>query len=254
MTIYLEYRVNLSDGQKKSLAKAIKTGSELTLRLKNNQLKGNDELMLTKTQHNKIQKAVKSKTGVDIKISKTQIRKSVKHGGSLFSSLALLGANALPLMTKALPALATGAVSALGSLGVDKIFWKGMNGGFLIPQNKIDQSINYKDWLTKKTKRTDFISGSIRWRTCDKSNSEATRGFLGSLLASIGIPLALEMGSKLFGKGLTVPRKGEGLMTMPKPPPPFYGNWEGRGKKKGRGLLLGPNSPLQNLPLIGAIL
>ena len=69
-------------------------------------------------------------------------------------------------------------------------------------------------------------------------------GFLGSLLASIGIPLAPEMGSKLFGKGLTLPRKaGQGLMTMPKPPPPFYGNWEGRGKKKGRGLLLGPNSP-----------
>ena len=65
-------------------------------------------------------------------------------------------------------------------------------------------------------------------------------GFLGSLiLASIGIPLALEMGSKLFGKGLSVPQKaGEGLMVSPKPgwvpfhPPPFYGSWEGRGKKK----------------------
>ena len=52
--------------------------------------------------------------------------------------------------SKALPALATGPVSALGSLGVDKIFGKGMNGGFLIPQNKIDQLIKYKDWLTKK--------------------------------------------------------------------------------------------------------
>ena len=63
------------------------------------------------------------------------------------------------------------------------------------------------------------------------------------------------MGSKLFGKGMTLPRKaGQGLMTMPKPPPPFYGNWEGRGKKKGRGLLLGPNSPFQNIPLIGALL
>ena len=79
-------------------------------------------------------------------------------------------------------------------------------------------------------------------------------GFLGSLLASIGIPLAMEMGSKLFGKGLTMPRKaGHGLATMPKPPPPFYGNWEGRGKKKGRGFLLGPNSPFQNIPGIGTI-
>ena len=154
MTTYLEYHVNLSDGQKENLAKAMKTGSELTLRLKNNQLRGNDELMLTKTQVNKIQKAVKNKTGADIKISKTQIRKSVKQEGSLFSSLAMLGAKALPYVTKSaskmVPALATGAVSALGSLGIDKIFGKGMKDGFLIPQNKIDQLIKYKDWLTKK--------------------------------------------------------------------------------------------------------
>ena len=232
MTKYLEYGVNLSDGQKKSLAKAIKTGSELTLRLKNNQLSGSDELMLTKTQANKIKKAVSNRTGVDLKISKSHIRKSVQ-GGSLFSSLAMLGAKALPYVTKAaskaFPALATGAVSALGSLGIDKIFGKGQSGGFLIPQNKIDQLIKYKDWINPTAKQSG--------------------GFLGSLLASI--PLALEMGSKLFGKGLTMPRKaGHGLATMPKPPPPFYG-W---GRKKGRGLLLGPNSPFQNIPLIGAIL
>ena len=156
MTNYLEYGVKLSDGQKTNLARAIKTNSELTLRLKNDQLKGGDELRLTKTQLNKIQKAIQNKTGVDINISKTQIRKSVKQGGSLFSSLAMLGAKALPFVTKAaskaFPALATGAVSVLGSLGVDKIFGKGQSGGFLIPQNKIDQLIQYKDWLTNKQK------------------------------------------------------------------------------------------------------
>lgn len=68
-------------------------------------------------------------------------------------------------------------------------------------------------------------------------------GSLGSLLASIGIPLALEMGSRPFGKGLTVPRKaGHGLAVGPKPglmvpitsfqPPPFYGQWRRGGKKK----------------------
>ena len=57
MTKYFEYHVKLTDGQKANLAKAIKTGSELTLRLKNNQLSGGDELMLTKTQVNKIKKA-----------------------------------------------------------------------------------------------------------------------------------------------------------------------------------------------------
>ena len=259
MTNYLEYGVNLSEGQKENLAKAIQTKSELTLRLKNNQLKGSDELMLTKTQLNKIKKAISKKTGVEIKISKSQIRKSVKQGGSLFSSLALLGAKALPFVTKAaskaLPALATGAVTALGSLGIDKMFGKGQSGGFLIPQNKIDQLIKYKDWLTKGQKEQILAAVQSGGQLVINPTVKQRGGFLGSLLASIGIPLALEMGSKLFGKGLTVPRKaGHGLATMPKPPPPFYGNWQGRGKKKGRGLLLGKNSPFQNIPLIGAIL
>ena len=261
MTKYLEYGVSLSEGQKENLVKAIKTNSELTLRLKKNQLSGKDELMLTKTQHNKIKKAISNKTGVDLKISKTQIRKSVKQGGSLFSSLAFLGAKALPYVTKAaskaLPALATGAVSALGSLGMDKMFGKGQSGGFLIPQNKIDQLIQYKDWLTKKQKEQILSAVQSGGQLVINPTVKQRGGFLGSLLASIGIPLALEMGSKLFGKGLTLPRKaGHGLITMPKPPPPFYGNWEGRGKKKGRGLLLGPNSPFQNSanPLIRTLL
>ena len=258
MTKYFEYGVNLSEGQKENLAKAIQTNSELTLRLKNNQLSGSDELMLTKTQLNKIQKAATNRTGVDLKISKTQIRKVVQ-GGSLFSSLAMLGAKALPFVTKAaskaLPALATGAVSALGSLGIDKMFGKGMTGGFLIPQNKIEQLIQHKNLLTKAQKEQILAAVQSGGQLVINPTAKQRGGFLGSLLASIGIPLALEMGSKLFGKGMTLPRKaGHGLMTMPKPPPPFYGNWEGRGKKKGRGILLGKNSPFQNIPLIGAIL
>ena len=254
MTTYLEYHVNLSDGQKENLAKAMKTGSEVTLRLKNNQLRGNDELMLTKTQVNKIQKSVANKTGVDIKISKTQIRRSVKQGGSLFSSLAMLGAKALPYVTKMAPALATGALSALGSLGVDKIFGKGQTGGFLIPQNKIDQLIKHKDWLTKGQKEQILSAVQSGGEVVINPTVKQRGGFLGSLLGSIGIPLALEMGSKLFEKGLTLPKKaGKGLMTMPKPPP-FYGSWEGRGKKKGRGLLLGPNSPFNHFSLIGTSL
>ena len=257
MTKYFEYGVNLSVGQKENLAKAIQTNSELTLRLKNNQLSGSDELMLTKTQLNKIQKAASNRTGVDLKISKTQIRKAVKQGGSLFSSLAMLGAKALPFVTKAaskaLPALATGAVSALGSLGIDKIFGKGMTGGFLIPPNKIDQLIQFKDLLTKGQKEQILAAAQSGGQVVINPTAKQRGGFLGSLLASIGIPLALEMGSKLFG--LTLPRKaGQRLTTMPKPPPPFYGNWQGRGKKKGQGLILGKNSPFQDIPLLGTIL
>ena len=131
MTQYFEYGVNLTDNQKRSLASAMNSKSPLTLRIKKSNLVGNDELMLTKTQLKRIQKSLTNGTGADIKRSKTQIRKVAKHGGNLFSTLASLGAKVLPYavkgLTKAVPALATGAVSALESLGIDKIFSKGMH-------------------------------------------------------------------------------------------------------------------------------
>ena len=75
-------------------------------------------------------------------------------------------------------------------------------------------------------------------------------GFLGAL-ASIGVPLALELVSKMFGKGLQVdktppppPPNPYSNVYLPKTggvmyPPPFYGNWNetigmGKTKKKGK--------------------
>ena len=128
MTTYFEYGVNLTDNQNRSLASAMNNRTPLTLRIKNSNLAGNDELMLTKTQLGRIQKSLANGTGVDLKISKTQITKVAKQGGNLFTSLASLGARVLPYavkgISKAVPALATGAVSALRSLGIDKIFGK----------------------------------------------------------------------------------------------------------------------------------
>ena len=126
MTTYIEYGVKLTNGQKSKLASAIKNKSPLTLRLKHSHLKGPDELMLTRRQINKIKKSLSNGTGSDIRISKTQIRRSVKHGGSLFSSLASLGAKLLPYamkgVTKVAPAIATGAATALGDIGLKKLF------------------------------------------------------------------------------------------------------------------------------------
>ena len=53
----------------------------MTIRLQNDQLKGNFPLLLTKTQINRINKA--DKTGVDINISKKQISARSKNGGLL---------------------------------------------------------------------------------------------------------------------------------------------------------------------------
>ena len=78
---------------------------------------------------------MKMNKGVDIKISKSQIRKVARHGDSLWSSLAQLSSKllpmALPLVKKAAAPLLTGALSGLASLGVNKLFGSNQKGDFL---------------------------------------------------------------------------------------------------------------------------
>ena len=75
MTTYYPHKISLSDGQKVSLAWAFGPGEAVTLRFKNEALsRGSDTLHLTARQIKKIQRAIKTKTGVDIDMSKTQIR------------------------------------------------------------------------------------------------------------------------------------------------------------------------------------
>ena len=248
---YIKYGVNLSDGQKDKLARALSNKSAITIRLTKSDLTGSDDMMLTKTQLKRIKKAMNNRTGVDLKISKTQISHVVQKGGSLWSSLFSLGTKALPYATKAVtkvaPALATGALQALGSLGIDKIFGKGQTGGFLIPQNKIDQLIKYKDLLTKKQKEQIVSAIHTGGQLVVKPTKTQSGGFLGTLLASIGVPLLL---NALTGKGLQVdkqssrrsvnvhvPKNKNGGLILPQNwrSPPFYGGWpqsNGMGLKK----------------------
>ena len=90
---------------------------------------------------------MKNGVGTDIEIRKTQIKKSVEYGGSLWGSFMNLGSRLLPmgipLAKKAIAPIAAGALSGLVSLGVDKIFGKGQRGGF----------IKYKNLLTAGQKK-----------------------------------------------------------------------------------------------------
>ena len=250
MTTYFEYGVNLTDNQKRSLASSMNNRTPLTLRIKHSNLTGNDELMLTTTQLKRIQKSLNNGTGVDIKISKTQVRKVAKQGGSLFTTLASLGARVLPYavkgLSKTVPALATGAVSALGSLAIDKIFGKGIN----IPKKFFPMLPMIVNELTSS--QIDQISKTMQTGgrlVIKPTRKQVEGGFLGTR-ASIGIPIAIELVFKMFGKGLQVdktpppppnpylhvyqPQSGG---NFPLYPPPFYGNWDktiGMGKKTGK--------------------
>jgi len=65
------------------------------------------------------------------------------------------------------------------------------------------------------------------------TNKQVGNG-IGSLLATIGIPLAIEAVKKLTGRGTrggSSIRIGKGSPQIGRPPP-FIGTWQGRGKKK----------------------
>ena len=249
-TGYYPYKINLSQGQLEKLKRAIKNRSSISLRLSNKDLSGNHQLLLTERQINKIKKHMSKGVGMELRLSKAQISKNLQSGGSVLSSLLQLGTKILPNATQAIskvaPALATGAAQALGSLGINKIF-----GGFMIPQNKIDQLIKYKNLLSQKQKEDLMKALQSGGRLIIKPTTVQSGGFLGTLLASIGIPLALKAltgnGLRTFGSGRLWRQRsfalrggancGKGLQVPPRAAP-----------------LLGDNSPFKNIPVLGAIL
>ena len=170
--------------------------------------------MLTKTQIKRIQKAMSMGKGVDIKISKSQIRKVTRHGGSLWSSLAGLSSKILPMtmpiVKKAAPVLFTGALSGLASLGIDKLFGKGQTGGFMIPNSKVNQLIQYKDMLTTKQKQN--ILNALQ--TGSNVHIKPTKVQMGN---GIGLPMLLDA---IKGKGLQVDRMNRSRRSLPVYIPP----------------------------------
>ena len=269
MTTYHPYKVNLSKGQKSKLGRAFKANSALTLRLSAKQTSGNDELMLTANQIKRITKAAALGKGVEIKISKTQIRKVMKQGGSLFSAIIPLARSLAPTLAKT---LGLSALAGLASEGASQVVKKiSGTGGFLIPQNKIQKLIDNKHLLTNKQKQDILTALQSGGQVVVKPSKEQSGGLLGTMLASIGIPLALDMVKKLFGKGaprVGRPKGGKGAPRVGRPkggkgaprlggpvlpfqrPPPIVGNW-GQGIKKkikGKGASAGGKKPIQQHP------
>ena len=290
MTQLYEIKVSLSPNQKKNLSNAYHKRETIVLRLTKDSLSGNDTLYVPLNIVKRLEKNKKLRKGMDIKLSKTNIRKQV--GGSLLSTVLTLGRTFGPTIAKTIGLLALGGLASEGaSQIVKKISGKGVQtGGFLIPQNKIDQLITYKHLLTTKQKKDILNALQTGSGVHIKSTKVQTGGFLGTLLASIGVPLAIEAIKKMTGKG--APQMGQPKQrpprSVPKPTndnndnrdgglliptyrtPPFYGNWPdgtiGMGtkktkkkdkkkkQKKGEGLLLGKNSPFKNVPLLNILL
>ena len=194
-----EINVTLSDFQKMKLSKAFHNRETIKLRLKNDTLSGSDTLLVPSTTVKRLEKNRAMNKGMEIKLAKTNIRKQV--GGSLLSSILTLGRTFGPTLAKTL-GLSTlaGAASEGASQIVKKISGKGsQTGGFLIPNSKIDQLIANKHLLSDKQKKDILNALQTGSGVHIKPTKNQTGGFLGTLLASIGIPLALEAFKKMTG-------------------------------------------------------
>ena len=82
MTEYKQYSTKLSNNQHQKLVKAISLKTPITIRLGANDLTRSYKLFLTSTQINRIKKAKRLNTGVDITFSKTHISKLKSMVGS----------------------------------------------------------------------------------------------------------------------------------------------------------------------------
>ena len=284
-TIYHPYRVNLTAGQAESVAKAMKHKTPITLRLSyNNLLRGDETVNLTQSQINKLEKAKNKGVGADIKISKAQLKKFATSGGSIMNLFRIVSGVARKILPKILAPLATGAVSGLGETAIKKAV-----GGSdqLSPEhvkmvvdtpeirNQIKQLLPIAQ-QKKPVKSYKSVSGLVL-----KTGRGQKGGFLGSLLAGIGIPLIAKLFGGCHGEGgddeddrlrmfesllplidrgeIDVTQSGNGLVIRSQPTRggtviPDLKYLLSGNKKKGSGLLLGPNRPFSQIPLLGALL
>ena len=149
MTQYKSTKVNLTENQIEKLRQAINANCAATsIKIGADDLNGDHTIFLTNAQYNKLQNAKNRGKGLTIRMSSKQLKHNVKTQGgflgALLPMLAGVGRVVAPavmgLAKKALPALATGALSGLASTGVSKIFGNGLylKRGGMIAQVETD--------------------------------------------------------------------------------------------------------------------
>ena len=148
--------------------------------------------------------------GMDIKLAKNNIRKQV--GGSLSTSNLSMGRALAPTIGKTLGLSALAGLASEGAIQLvkkisggniftdvvdfgrklEKTITGGQVGGFLIPQNKINQLIAYKNLLFAKQKQDILNAPQTGSGVRIKSTKTQLGNGFGTILASIGFVYNLE--------------------------------------------------------------
>ena len=172
---------------------------------------------------------------MQVTIPKSNIRK--QSGSGIFSAV-------LPALRAVAPTVAKtlglSALAGAASEGASQIIKK-ISGGqiFQIPNDKLFMLAQMSNLLTPKQKRDlAFTAHQLMQDMNFRVTQKQVRNGIGTILASIGIPLAIDAIKGLTGRGVrggSAVRMGSfrgGAAPRIGRPPPFIGNWKGRGKKK----------------------
>ena len=161
MSQYINTNVNLTENQIQKLQQAVNANCAATsIKIGADDLDGDHTIFITNAQHKKLQNARDRGKGITIKMSSRQLKHNVKtEGGFLGALLPMLGAVGrvaapalLGIAKKAVPALATGALSGLASTGVSKIFGNGLylkKGGMIAQVETDGQGLYLKPYKGK---------------------------------------------------------------------------------------------------------
>ena len=291
-TIYKPYGLVLSQSQKNAISEAIRNKEAITIKLGRANLKnGSDVLNLTQRQINKLNKAFDNNKGSMIKISKTQIRKLVNNERRIAKAemakmlkgknnqlIKLAGMKGNGFLSSIIPAVTRLAPKVLGAIGLSGLMGllegaaKKLFGGcynpnegqiYIVDHNRIPELLTNAGHLLNDKQKHDVHEAIQTGKgVAIRPTKSQVGGFLPILLSTIGGILL----NKLLGNGMQFPKvvsKGGAMQFMQNPylvpyhppyqVPEFYGNGNKGKKKVGQGLLLGKNSPLNEIPIIGDI-
>ena len=226
MVEYSKVDCKLTNVQLNKFKKAVKSNKEATLRLGIRNFNKNEtphELLLTTRQNTKLRNALNNNSAIDIKLSKTQIKKIIQSGGFLGKLLSKLAG---PLMKVALsltknvlaPLGLTAAIPAIDGSIQKKIHGSGVE--LIIEQEDMKDIMKIIKALENSGIFLKGVSKAIKNETKEKKG-----GFLSMLLGTLGASL---LGNLLSG-GKGIMRAGDGIVRAGE------GNVVSRAKSEGNG-------------------
>ena len=211
MTQYNSLNVKLSNSQLNELKSAIKSETDVILRLSSNMIGNSDDeinfphkLLLTKRQVANLRKAFATRTSTDIKWSKVQLTKMQK--GRFLRFLApLLKSAGLPLLKSVIKPLGmlglTAAASATDAAINKKVLGCGTTT-FIISNDEMNDILKIVKSLEDSGVLLKGVNETIR-----NEAKEQKGEFLSMLLGTLGASL---LGNMLVGK--VVIRAGKGII------------------------------------------